>query len=121
MGKRILAVDDSLTVRKMLNLTLSEAGYDVIEAENGVSALEMFERWPVDMLVTDLNMPQLDGIGLVSQVRRLPGHRFTPIIMLTTETQTLKRSDAKSAGVSGWIAKPFKAQQLLAVVRMVLR
>lgn len=121
MAKKILTVDDSPTVRQMLHLTLSEAGYNVLEAVNGRAALDILAHEHVDMLVTDLNMPQLDGIGLASQMRLLPGHRFTPIIMLTTETETVKKNEAKTAGVSGWIAKPFKSHQLLAVVRMVLK
>lgn len=118
--KRIMIVDDSMTMRMMLNMTLTDAGYEVIEACNGREGLILLSESPVDMLVTDLNMPHLDGIGLATAARRLPGGRFMPIIMLTTEGEGLKKENAKSVGVSAWITKPFKAQQLLGVVRMVL-
>ena len=118
--KKIMIVDDSATIRMMLNMTLTDAGYEVIEARDGREGLAMLAEFPVDMLVTDLNMPHLDGIGLATAARRLPGGRFMPIIMLTTESEGLKKENAKSVGVSGWITKPFKPQQLLGVVQMVL-
>jgi len=119
MGKRVMTVDDSATVRKVLQMTLTGAGYDVIEAENGADALEKLSTEAVDMLVTDLNMPQMNGIDLIQQIRQKPGNRFMPIIMLTTESQPDKKSAGKAAGASGWITKPFRPEQLLAVVRMV--
>lgn len=121
MPKRIMTVDDSPTVRQMLSFTLSDAGYEVLEAVDGVDALNKLaagER--VDMLITDLNMPNMDGIELIRSVRKDSSNRFIPIIMLTTEAQESKRREGKSAGASGWIVKPFKPQQVLAVVRMVL-
>lgn len=120
MAKKIMTVDDSATIRKMLTLILTDAGYDVVEARDGREALAMLTKFPVDMLVTDLNMPLLNGIELASAVRHLPGGRFLPIIMLTTETAELKKGNAKSVGVSGWLTKPFKPQQLLGVVKMIL-
>ncbi len=120
MGKRVMTVDDSATVRQVLQMTLEGAGYDVVEAVDGEDALEKLSGGEsVDMLVTDLNMPRVDGIGLIEQVRQKPGNRFMPIIMLTTESQPEKKSAGKAAGASGWITKPFKPEQLLAVVRMV--
>jgi two-component system chemotaxis response regulator CheY len=120
MGKRVMTVDDSATVRQVLHMTLQGAGYDVVEAVDGEDALEKLSGGEaVDMLVTDLNMPRVDGIGLIEQVRQKPGNRFMPIIMLTTESQPEKKSAGKAAGASGWITKPFKPEQLLAVVRMV--
>jgi two-component system chemotaxis response regulator CheY len=86
---------------------------------DGEDALEKLANDSVDMLVTDLNMPKLDGIGLIKQVRQNPGNRFMPIIMLTTESQPERKQEGKTAGASGWIVKPFKPEQLLAVVRMV--
>lgn len=118
--KKIMIVDDSATIRILLNMTLTDAGYEVIEARDGREGLAMLAVSPVDMLVTDLNMPHLDGIGLATAARRLPGGRFMPIIMLTTESEGLKKENAKSVGVSGWISKPFKPHQLLGVVQMVL-
>ena len=119
MGKRVMAVDDSATVRKVLQATLAAAGYEVVEAVDGADALEKLSGDSVDMLVTDLNMPNMDGIDLIQEVRQKPGNRFMPIIMLTSESQPEKKSAGKAAGASGWITKPFNPDQLLAVVRMV--
>ena len=121
MAKKIMAVDDSATIRELLRDTLSAAGYDVITAVDGADALAKMGRESCDMLVTDLNMPKLDGIGLVSAVRKLPGRRFLPIIMLTSETDGAKKIAGKAAGASAWLDKPFKPQQLLSIVQMVLR
>lgn len=120
MACKILTVDDSPTVRQQLGATLKEAGYEVVEAENGEDALKVFGDQHVDMLVTDLNMPKLDGLGLVEQVRKMPGNRFMPIIMLTTEANAEFRQKGKSVGASGWIVKPFRPEQVLGVVRMVM-
>ena len=119
MGKRVMAVDDSATVRKVLKATLSAAGYEVVEAVDGADALEKLTENSVDMLVTDLNMPNVDGLNLIQEVRQKPGNRFMPIIMLTSESQPEKKNAGKAAGASGWIPKPFNPDQLLAVVRMV--
>lgn len=117
--KRVMAVDDSATVRQVLNMTLSGAGYDVIEAVDGDDALQKMGDNSVDVLVTDLNMPNLDGVGLIEQVRSRPGNRFLPIIMLTTESSPDKKKAGKAAGASGWITKPFKPEQILSVLRMI--
>lgn len=117
MSKKVMTVDDSATVRQVLAMTLEGAGYEVIEAVDGEDALRKLTGNPVDMLVTDLNMPKMDGIELISKVRKEA--RFMPIIMLTTESQPEKKKQGKAAGASGWIIKPFKPEQLLAVVRMV--
>ncbi len=119
MGKRVMTVDDSATVRQVLHMTLEGAGYEVVQAVDGEDALGKLSKESFDMLVTDLNMPKLDGIGLIKVVRQNPGNRFMPIIMLTTESQPEKKQEGKAAGASGWIVKPFKPEQLLAVVRMV--
>lgn len=119
MGKRVMAVDDSATVRQVLQMTLEGAGYEVIEAVDGKDALNKLGSVSIDMMVTDLNMPNMDGIDLIRHVRQSPGNRFMPIIMLTTESQPEKKQEGKAAGASGWIVKPFKPEQLLAVVRMI--
>jgi two-component system chemotaxis response regulator CheY len=114
-----MTVDDSATVRQVLNMTLDGAGYEVVEAIDGQDALDKLKDTTVDMMVTDLNMPNMDGIELIKNVRQSPGNRFMPIIMLTTESQPEKKQEGKAAGASGWIVKPFKPEQLLAVVRMI--
>jgi two-component system chemotaxis response regulator CheY len=120
MGKRIMTVDDSSVVRQILRKTLSEAGYDVIEAIDGVDALEKISKDPVDMVVTDLNMPNMIGVELIKNIRRQPGNRFLPIVMLTTESQQHVKDEGKRAGASGWIVKPFRPEQLLAIAQTVL-
>lgn len=120
MAKRIMTVDDSASVRQMVSFTLKNAGYDVLEAADGQEALELFQKEPVDMVITDLNMPRMDGIELIRCARRLPAGKFIPIIMLTSESQSNKKQEGKEAGASGWIVKPFKPEQLLAVVQRVL-
>lgn len=119
MKKRILIVDDSATVRQVLRMTLSGAGYDIVEASDGQEAVVYLVDNKIDMLVTDLNMPNMDGIELIGQVRRSPGNRFMPIVMLTTESQPELKKKGKSAGASGWITKPFTPEQMLSVVQMV--
>lgn len=123
MRKKILIVDDSATVRLALSSTLSEAGHEIVEACNGHEALEYLgneEVTPINMLITDLNMPKVDGIDLIRQVRRTSGFRFVPIIMLTSESDGDKKQKGKAAGASGWVVKPFKPEQLLTVVNMVM-
>lgn len=118
--KKIMAVDDSPSIRQMLSFTLKQAGYEVVEAVDGKDALAKFATENIQMLITDLNMPNMDGITLIREIRKNSANRFMPIIMLTTESQETKRQEGKSAGASAWIVKPFKPEQLLGVVRMVL-
>ena len=120
MAKCILVVDDSETVRQVLQMTLANAGFDVLQAEDGVDALSKLSCDQVDMLITDLNMPNMDGLELIKKVREEGAHRFTPIVMLTTESSEAKKLAGREAGASGWIVKPFKPEQLLKVVKMVL-
>lgn len=115
-----MTVDDSASIRQMVSFTLKQAGYDVVEAVDGVDALDKLRKNPVNMLVTDLNMPNMDGIELIRQVRKEPKYKFVPIIMLTTESQSSKKQEGKAAGATGWIVKPFNPEQLLAVVKKVL-
>jgi two-component system chemotaxis response regulator CheY len=120
MGKTIMSVDDSTSVRQMVSFTLKTAGYEVIEAKDGLDALDKLKSTAVNMILTDLNMPNMDGIELIREVRTDARHKFIPIIMLTTESQAEKKQAGKSAGATGWIVKPFKPEQLLAVVKKVL-
>ena len=110
MSKLILTVDDSASIRQMVSFTLKGAGYQVIEASDGKDALSKLSG-PVKMVITDLNMPNMDGIELIRQVRALPGYKFVPSVMLTTESQASKKQEGKSAGATGWIVKPFKPDQ----------
>lgn len=119
MGKKILTVDDSASVRQMIAFTLRTAGYDVIEAVDGRDALPKLSS-DVGLVITDLNMPQIDGMALIRRVRGGTINRYVPILVLTTESQPAKKLEAKSAGATGWIVKPFQPAQLLAVVQKVL-
>lgn len=121
MTKRILAVDDSSTVRQMVSFTLASAGYEVIEASDGQDALsKLSSPVPLRMVLTDLNMPKLDGIGLIRQLRAHPSFKYVPIVVLTTESETEKKQAARAAGATAWIVKPFRPEQLLAVIQKVL-
>jgi two-component system chemotaxis response regulator CheY len=120
MNKTIMTVDDSASVRQMVSFTLKNAGYEVIEAADGRDALTKVSGSPIKMVITDLNMPNLDGIGLIQQLRANPDFKFIPIVMLTTESQAEKKQEGKQAGATGWIVKPFNPDQLLAVVKKVL-
>ncbi len=121
MSKTIMAADDSASMRQMVSFTLEQQGYKVIEAVDGKDALAKLSGTKIDMLVTDLNMPNVDGFELIKQVRAKPECKFIPIIMLTTESQADKKQQGKAAGATGWIVKPFKPEQLVAVVKKVLR
>ncbi len=120
MSKTIMTVDDSASVRQMVSFTLMNAGYSVVEAVDGKDALGKL-KGKVDMIITDLNMPNMDGITLIKNVRAQQNYKFIPIIMLTTESQASKKQEGKMAGATGWVVKPFKPEQLLAVVGKVLR
>ena len=120
MGKSILAVDDSTSMRQMVSFTLKRAGYDVAEAEDGQKALDIAKTREFDMVLSDVNMPVMDGIQLIKELRQLPTFKFTPILMLTTESGTAKKMEGKQAGATGWIVKPFNPDQLLGTVKRVL-
>ena len=120
MAKQIMAADDSASVRQMVSYTLKQGGYEVVEAVDGADALRKLQEHKIDMLITDLNMPNLDGIGLIKGVRGGTLNKFIPIVMLTTESQDSKKGEGKAAGATGWIVKPFKPEQLVAVVKKVL-
>jgi two-component system, chemotaxis family, chemotaxis protein CheY len=119
--KRILTVDDSASVRQMVSFTLRKADYEVVEAVDGKDGLAKVSSGKFDLIVTDLNMPNLDGIQMISAVRKLPGYSFIPILMLTTESQAEKKDAGRKAGATGWIVKPFNADQLIAVVQKLVK
>ena len=119
MGK-ILAVDDSASMRQMVSFTLKGAGYDVEQATDGVEALELAKSDQFDLVLSDVNMPNMDGLTLTKELRSLPEYRFTPILVLTTEAGGDKKQEGKSAGATGWIVKPFNPDQLLNTVKRVM-
>ena len=116
----ILAVDDSASLREMVRFTLSEAGYDVFEAGDGVEALEVAKENLVDAVIADVHMPNMDGIELISELRKLSGYKFVPILMLTTDSDMGLKQSAAAAGATGWLVKPFSPDRLLETVKRVL-
>ena len=116
----ILLVDDSASMREMVSFTLREAGHKVTEAEDGVEALKFAQDNSVNLVITDVNMPNKDGITLTAELRELPNYKFIPILILTTETGTDKKQQGKVAGATGWIEKPFDPDNLLGTVNKVL-
>jgi two-component system chemotaxis response regulator CheY len=119
--KQILTVDDSSSIRQMVSFTLAKAGFEVIEAVDGRDGLAKAGQRKVDLIITDLNMPNMDGIQMIAAIRKLPGYGFTPILMLTTESQAGKKNEGRKAGATGWIVKPFNADQLIAVVQKLVK
>jgi len=120
MAKNILTVDDSASMRSMIKMVLSTAGYNVIEAEDGAKGLTAAKVEAFDMVITDLNMPVMDGMVLIRELRKLPAYKGVPILFLTTESDPSKRFEAKGAGATGWITKPFQPKDLLAVMKKVI-
>lgn len=121
MANTLLIVDDSASMRQMVSFTLKDAGYDVIVANNGKDALTKLDGGKISMVITDLNMPEMDGIELIRQLRGKPGFKFVPIVMLTTESQDAKKQAGKQAGASGWMVKPFKPEQLVETVKKFIK
>ena len=120
MSKRILVVDDSAAIRQSISFILNQEGYETVEATDGLEALAVLGKAEaVDLIITDVNMPNLDGIGFIKKARDLQKYKFTPILVLTTESQGSKMNDGKEAGATGWIVKPFNAEKLLAIVKKV--
>jgi two-component system, chemotaxis family, chemotaxis protein CheY len=117
MSKTFLIVDDSASIRQLIAFTIKDAGYDVLLAENGKDALEKSSKTHVDMVITDLNMPEMDGITFIRELRTKADYKFIPIVMLTTESQEAKKQEGRAAGASGWIVKPFSPAQLMGVVK----
>jgi len=120
MAASILALEDSASMRQMVSFTLKGAGYVVGEAADGVEALNIAKTRSVNLVITDVNMPNMDGISLIRELRALPTYKFTPLLMLTTESSADKKQQGKAAGATGWIVKPFNPEQLLNTVKKVL-
>ncbi|WP_044550026.1 response regulator [Azospirillum lipoferum] len=117
--KKVMTVDDSRTMRDMVSFTLRGAGYDVVEAADGQQAMSAIATTKVDLVITDLNMPVMDGLTLIRKLRAIPAHRTLPILMLTTEADESKKSEGRAAGATGWIVKPFNPDKLVSVVQKV--
>lgn len=117
---KILIADDSASMRQMVEFTLKEAGHQVVAAEDGLAALNLAKGMTADLVITDINMPNMDGITLIKELRALPAFKFTPILTLTTESTTEKKLEGKNAGATGWIVKPFNPEKLLTTVNKVL-
>jgi two-component system, chemotaxis family, chemotaxis protein CheY len=120
MAKIILAVDDSASIRQMVSFTLKSAGYEVVEAVDGMDGLDKAKSRPINLVLTDQNMPRMDGLTLIKNLRTLPQYKSTPILMLTTESSDAMKSQGRTAGATGWLVKPFDPQKLIEVVRKVI-
>lgn len=118
--KKVLAVDDSATIITSISFVLKEAGYEVVEAVDGVDGLAKANADKFNLVITDINMPNMDGIEMIKQLRSTEGYKFTPIIALTTESQDSKMQEGKAAGATGWIVKPFTSEKLLAIVKKII-
>ena len=121
MDKNILIVDDSESIREVVNFTLEKEGYQVKIGENGKDAIKYLDGRPIDLVITDLYMPEMDGIELIKEIRQKQEYQGVPILFLTTESQMEKKQEAKNAGATGWIVKPFVPAKLLAAVKKVMR
>ncbi|MDO8907041.1 MAG: response regulator [Pseudohongiella sp.] len=120
MEKTVLIVDDSATMRQLISMTLKNAGYKVIEANDGSDALTKLNGPKINLMISDVNMPVMDGITLIKKVKELPSYRFMPIIMLTTEAGDSKKAEGKAAGAKAWIVKPFQPDVLLSAVKTLI-
>ncbi|THJ46443.1 MULTISPECIES: response regulator [Aeromonas] len=120
MGKTILIVDDSATIRQVVGMTLKGAGYEVMEASDGKDALNKLDGKKINLIISDVNMPNMDGITFVKEAKKLANYKFTPVIMLTTESQDSKKQEGQTAGAKAWVVKPFQPEQMLAAVAKLI-
>jgi two-component system, chemotaxis family, chemotaxis protein CheY len=120
MAKTVMVVDDSSSVRQVVSIALKGAGYEVIEACDGKDALSKLDGQKIHLMISDVNMPNMDGITLVKEVKKLASYKFTPIIMLTTESQEAKKQEGQAAGAKAWVVKPFQPAQMLAAVSKLI-
>jgi two-component system chemotaxis response regulator CheY len=121
MGKMILVVDDSVSMRQLVSFTVRKAGYDVCEAVGGKEGLAKVTAQKIDMVITDVNMPEMNGLEFIKQIRERPEYKLTPILILTTETQEVMKQAGRQAGASAWIIKPFASEQLVELVNRLIR
>ncbi len=120
-NKTILFVDDSASIRALVKMILEEAGYNVLMSEDGQDAMKFFDSRTIDLVITDLHMPRMNGIELIKEVRKIKNYRFVPILFLTTETKSELKQEAKAAGATGWITKPFDKNKFLLIIKKVIR
>jgi two-component system chemotaxis response regulator CheY len=120
MSKTIMAIDDSASIRQVVGITLKKAGYEVIEANDGKDAMDKLTGQKVHLIICDVNMPNMDGLAFLKELRQNSNYKFTPIIMLTTEAQEAKKQEGKAAGAKAWIVKPFKPEQMLAAIEKLI-
>jgi two-component system chemotaxis response regulator CheY len=120
VGKTILVVDDSASVRQVVGIALRGAGYDVIEGVDGMDALKKLDGQKIHLIISDVNMPNMDGITFVKEAKKLAAYKFTPIIMLTTESNETKKREGQAAGAKAWVVKPFQPAQMLAAVSKLI-
>ncbi len=120
MSKRIMVVDDSASVRQVVGIALKGAGYEVIESVDGSDALAKLDGQKIHLIISDVNMPKMDGITFVKEAKKLPAYKFTPIIMLTTESEERKKLEGQAAGAKAWVVKPFQPAQMLAAVSKLI-
>jgi len=119
-SKTIMIIDDSSSIRQVVNLTLKKVGYDVIEAVDGEDALKKLIGQRVNLIVCDVNMPRMDGITFLKNLKAMPNHKYTPVIMLTTESQEARKQEGKLAGAKAWVVKPFKPEQMLEAIEKLM-
>lgn len=120
MGKLIMIVDDSASLRQVVKITLEKLGYDIIEAKDGQEAVDKAKGKKINLVITDLNMPVMDGITFIKELKKLSEHKFTPVMMLTTESQQAKMMEGKAAGAKAWLVKPFKPEQMLVALEKLI-
>jgi two-component system chemotaxis response regulator CheY len=120
MSKSILAVDDSASIRQMVSFTLKSSGYEVTEAVDGMDGLDKAKAKTFNLILTDQNMPRMDGLTLIKSLRAMPQYKSTPVLMLTTESSDAMKSQGRAAGATGWLVKPFDPQKLIEVVKKVI-
>jgi two-component system chemotaxis response regulator CheY len=120
MSKTVMVIDDSASLRQVVSIALKGAGYEVVEAADGVQALALLDGRKVHLVISDVNMPNMDGVTFVKSMKELPAYRFTPVIMLTTESQAAKKAEGQAAGAKAWVVKPFQPQTMLSAVAKLI-
>jgi two-component system chemotaxis response regulator CheY len=121
MSKTVVVVDDSASIREVVSFTIESEGFNVLKGSDGADALKHFDGQEINLVITDLHMPNIDGIGLITRIRNIEAYKHIPILLLTTETSQEKKGDAKQAGATGWLVKPFEPEKLIKIINKVMR